>query len=372
MVNEKTMPAAARLADFHARLHAWYAAHGRRALPWRNTQDPYAIYVSEVMLQQTQVSTVLERYYFPFLERFPTVEALASAGREEVLKAWQGLGYYSRAANLHKAAQGCKGGLPRDVETLIALPGVGRNTAHAVAAFAYHLPVPVMEANVKRVIHRIFALRSSSGAVAHQTLWECAHALLDAAEPFDYNQAMMDIGAMVCTRRAPKCGECPANAICAGKASPESYPAKRAAKKTRVRQRAIFVLRDANGRIYAEPRQERFLQGMYRFVEADYSPRKRGSITDVEKIPLKELFHALGLKWLPACAGDKIGHVTQIYSHFTLEAEVYVVWLAGPKPQGEGWFTLEELRRLPHSKAEEKILAMLAEFPSAPAHPPGR
>ncbi|MBY0354265.1 MAG: hypothetical protein K2Q12_00885, partial [Rickettsiales bacterium] len=139
----------------HQTIHDWYAAHGRHSLPWRLTRDPYAIYVSEIMLQQTQVATVLTRFYHPFLARFPTLQSLADASQEEVLKAWEGLGYYSRARNLHQAAKICAPTLPTTVEGLLELPGIGRNTAHAIAAFAYHQPVAVMEANVKRVLHRL-------------------------------------------------------------------------------------------------------------------------------------------------------------------------------------------------------------------------
>src|SRR4051812_22746017 len=119
------------IEQFHRQLHQWYGKHGRSSLPWRLTRDPYAIYISEVMLQQTQVKTVLDRYYFPFMQRFPTLDALARASQKEVLQAWQGLGYYNRAQNLQKAAQACPQGLPDSIETLMALPGIGRNTAHA-------------------------------------------------------------------------------------------------------------------------------------------------------------------------------------------------------------------------------------------------
>lgn len=187
------------LDKFHARLHTWYRQHGRHHLPWRNTDDPYPIWLSEVMLQQTQVQTVLERFYFPFLERFPNIAALAAAEEQEVLKCWQGLGYYTRARNLHKAARIVQSTLPETVEALHQLPGIGRNTAHAIAAFAFRQPVAIMEANVKRILCRIFALEKPSEA----ELWQRATELLDTHNPFDYNQAMMDIGAGVCTPDAP-------------------------------------------------------------------------------------------------------------------------------------------------------------------------
>lgn len=320
MTNSKS-----HIADFHRRLHAWYAAHGRRELPWRATSDAYAIYVSEIMLQQTQVKTVHERYYFQFLKRFPTLAQLAAAKREEVLKAWQGLGYYNRAVHLYEAARACNGALPQTVDGLLALPGIGRNTAHAVAAFAYRRPVAVMEANVRRVVSRIFALKTPDA----DTLWQKAAALLDEKNPFDYNQAMMDIGAMVCTKHAPKCGECPAGALCEGKSSPESYPAKARKKQVPVRKKHILVLRH-KGRYFAQPRTGKFLNGMYGFVELDTPP--------------------------PVGGREYLGRVRQQYSHFTLEAEVY---LADAKKTGKDWYSRAALGKLPMSMAEQKILKLL-------------
>ncbi|MDE3016866.1 MAG: A/G-specific adenine glycosylase, partial [Pseudomonadota bacterium] len=297
---------------FHRRLRRWYAAHGRRNLPWRNTHDPYAIYVSEVMLQQTQVATVLDRYYFPFLKRFPTIRALAAARQDEVLSAWQGLGYYSRAVHLHKAARRCKDQFPRRIEDMVSLPGVGRNTAHAIAAFAYRQPVAVMEANVRRVLSRIFALKQPNEA----ELWEKAATLLDENNPFDYNQAMMDLGALVCVRRAPLCPQCPASAICKGKASPGTYPAPKAKKPVPVRRKHIVVLKSAEGKYFATPRKGKFLNGLYHFVENENVPP----------------------------SGTKIGHIRRQYSHFTLEADV---WLAKARETGEGWHSLKQLKKLP-------------------------
>lgn len=310
--------------EFHRRLGAWYAKNGRKSLPWRNTRDPYAIYVSEIMLQQTQVKTVLERYYAPFLTRFPTFSALADAPRKDVLKAWEGLGYYNRAINLHESAKRCRGNLPKTVEALLELPGIGQNTAHAVAAFAHRAPVPVLEANVKRVIARIFALT----APKNETMWQLADTLLDRENPFDYNQAMMDIGAMVCTKRSPKCPDCPANALCKGEKSPESYPAAKPKKTVPVRKKNIIVLR-AGDKYFASPRSGKFLQGLYQFTE---SPRSRGR---------------------------RLGSIRQQYSHFTLEAEVSLSDVK--KTVSKYWHTLAELKHLPFSAAEQKILKLLAD-----------
>jgi A/G-specific adenine glycosylase len=279
------------------------------------------------MLQQTQVKTVRERFYFPFLNKFPTLKSLAESPQQDVLKAWQGLGYYNRAANLHKSARLCKGRLPRTIDGLIALPGIGRNTAHAVAAFAYRQPVAVMEANLRRVLSRIFALENPSEA----ELWEKAQTLLDKRDPFDYNQAMMDIGSDVCTKRAPDCPVCPANSMCLGQASPESYPAPKQKKSVPIRKKNILVRRNRKGEFYATPRQGKFLNGLYHFVEIDGS--------------------------LPPSKGQHLGAVRQQYSHFTLEAEIY---LEPANSSGRDWHSLAQLKKLPMSMAEQKVLKLLS------------
>ncbi len=152
----------------------WYEKNGRHDLPWRTTDKPYHIYLSEIMLQQTQVKTVLERFYFPFLERFPTLDDLAASHLDDVLKMWEGLGYYTRAKNLHAAAQQCNGMLPTTANDLLKLPGIGRSTAHAVAAFAYRESLPILDANVKRILHRYFALQERS----EKKLWEYSYTLI--------------------------------------------------------------------------------------------------------------------------------------------------------------------------------------------------
>lgn len=333
------LPSKAALSAFHSGLHRWYATHGRHDLPWRNTDDAYAIYISEVMLQQTQVQTVLARFYHPFLHRFPTLQALADAPREAVMKQWEGLGYYSRAANLHKAAQRAAPQLPRDVEGLMALPGIGRNTAHAVAAFAHHQPVPVMEANVKRVLCRIFALENPSP----DTLWEYAFRLLDTAQPFDYNQAMMDIGATVCTKRAPSCDVCPASDFCAGKAEPYRYPAAKVKKTTPVRKSRIVVWSDASARIYLSPRDTTFLGGLYGFAEY---PAEAQTVSFMNR--------AYDLQK----AGIYLGEVSQTYSHFRAVAEVWQIDVDAQE-QDKGWYSLTHIQNLALSGIDHKIVSLV-------------
>ena len=214
--------------SFRLRLLTWYKTHGRQ-LPWRASRDPYHIWVSEIMLQQTRVFAVIEHYH-EFLRRFPTVEKLAKAREGSVLAAWSGLGYYRRARMLHAAAkvvvQEYGGKIPNTAEQLLALPGVGRYTAAAIASIAFGEPVAVVDGNVGRVLWRFLGK-----PLAGERLWQAANFLLDARRPDDFNQAMMELGATVCTPRAPMCLTCPVIELCATrgdlKANKKSTPQKK-------------------------------------------------------------------------------------------------------------------------------------------------
>src|SRR5262245_55915309 len=198
-----------------AKLIAWQKRHGRRDLPWQGTRDPYRIWLSEVMLQQTQVAAVIP-YYERFLRRFPTIEALALASEDEVLRLWSGLGYYARGRNLHAAAQRIiERGFPRTSAAIAELPGVGRSTAAAIAAFAFGERAAILDGNVKRVLARYFAVEGWPGEKAVEAaLWEQASRLLPEREIESYTQALMDLGATVCTRSAPRCDACPIGISC--------------------------------------------------------------------------------------------------------------------------------------------------------------
>ncbi len=225
---------------FAERVVAWQRSYGRAGLPWQLTRDPYRVWLSEIMLQQTQVTTVLG-YYDRFLQRFPTVAALAAAPSEEVLAMWSGLGYYARARNLHKCAQVVAaehgGAFPDNAAQLAELPGIGRSTAAAIAAFCFGERVAILDGNVKRVLTRVLAHeRDIAQAASEKALWAIASDLLPAApagEPLHaamaaYTQGLMDLGATVCTIRKPACDACPAYAMCRGRATgaPERFPVK--------------------------------------------------------------------------------------------------------------------------------------------------
>jgi A/G-specific adenine glycosylase len=206
---------------FHRDLMRWYRRHHRK-LPWRDSRDPYAIWVSEIMLQQTRVETV-RPYYARWLQAFPTIQALARASDDRVLKLWEGLGYYSRARNLHRAAQAVvrehAGQLPRTAEGLLALPGIGRYTAGAIASIAFGERVPLVDGNVARVFARIFAIRANvKSPRTLQSLWNLAKHLLPDANPGDFNQALMELGALLCTPVAPQCEICPMRRVCVARA----------------------------------------------------------------------------------------------------------------------------------------------------------
>ena len=223
---------------FACHLLAWYDAH-KRDLPWRQRQhDPYAVWVSEIMLQQTTVVAVIP-FYHKWMARFPTVQSLADAPLDDVLKHWAGLGYYARARNLHKGSQAVVsqhgGEVPSDPKTLLALPGIGRYTAGAILSIAFNQDAPILDANVIRVLSRVHAVTGDpkTSAQTQAALWKLAEEAIPTGRAGDFNQAMMELGALVCEARAPKCGACPVAAQCAAKrlGDPTAYPQFSGVKK---------------------------------------------------------------------------------------------------------------------------------------------
>jgi len=309
----------------HDQLFQWYLLNGRHDLPWRNTDDAYKIWVSEIMLQQTQVKTVLERFYFPFIKKFPSLNDLACASEDQVLKMWEGLGYYTRARNLHKTAKLSKEHLPLTVNELIQLPGIGQSTAHAIAAFAYKTPVPIMDANVRRILFRLFALKKATD----KELWQKAHDFFDAARPYDFNQAMMDLGATVCTSKTPLCPQCPFHEICKAVSDPLAYPQKKVKKRTPVRKKHI-IIHQHRGKFALKQRKTRFLNGLWGFNE--YSNDQEITVTRT------------------------LGEISHTYSHFKLKAQVH---LHNAYIEEHEWFSLQEIRQLALSGADHKALALL-------------
>ncbi|WP_407938923.1 A/G-specific adenine glycosylase, partial [Meiothermus taiwanensis] len=321
--------------DLHSALLTWYRCH-KRELPWRGERDPYKVLLSEVLLQQTRAGQAIP-YYHRFLQRFPTLEALAQAEQEAVLQVWQGCGYYTRARNLHRLAQqvvAAEGTLPTTVQGLRALPGIGPYTAAAVASIAFGEPVAAVDGNVRRVLSRLFAWEHPTPKQVQET----ADALLSAtnAHPGDWNQALMELGATICTPQNPGCGGCPVAAFCRGKASPGRYPAAKVRKQKSLELVAL-VLQGPAG-VYLERRQGPVLGGLWGV------PMEEGPGA------LERLLARFGLD-----SAELLGPVHHEFTHRKLHIRVYrAPWMAGENP----------LHR-PLSRLDQKILALAG---AGPAH----
>ncbi|ANW24674.1 A/G-specific adenine glycosylase [Vibrio coralliilyticus] len=251
----------------------WYEDYGRKSLPWQQDKTAYSVWLSEIMLQQTQVTTVIP-YYQRFLERFPTVVDLANAEQDEVLHLWTGLGYYARARNLHKAAkivaEQYQGEFPLNIEQMNALPGIGRSTAAAVLSSVYKQPHAILDGNVKRTLARSFAVEGWPGQKkVENQLWQHAEEHTPDTDVDKYNQAMMDMGAMVCTRSKPKCTLCPVSSFCAAykQGNPLDYPGKKPKKEKPVKE-TWFIMLHHQGHVWLEQRpQSGIWGGLFCFPE---------------------------------------------------------------------------------------------------------
>jgi A/G-specific adenine glycosylase len=357
---EPAPPRPRALGALRARLLAWYHAE-RRDLPWRRTRDPYAIWISESMLQQTRVDTVLP-YYQRFLARFPDVASLAGAELEEVLGLWTGLGYYSRARNLHRAARLLvsrhAGRLPDDAAALRALPGIGPYTAGAVASIAFDREEPVVDGNVARVLARLHGIRDEiGGAAARRLLWREAAALARGPFPGALNQALMELGATLCTPRAPRCPASPLARDCdarrAGDAESLPRKARRAAQRE-VEAVAGLVLR--RGRALAVQRPESgLLAGLWELpggeLEAGESARRAIAPRLRERVGLR------------VAGARPLGAVEHVFTHLRLRLHVFHcgeaqgrVCLRGPA--AHRWLAPEALRALPQGGPTRKALAL--------------
>ncbi len=245
---------------FAKRVLNWFERHGRKDLPWQQPRDPYRVWVSEIMLQQTQVATVIP-YFDRFMRRFPDLATLASAPIDQVLHHWSGLGYYARARNLHHCArtlsQRHAGSFPQEVSELAALPGIGRSTAGAIRSLGHGQPAAILDGNVKRVLARYFAIEGWTGSSAVQKrLWSLSQSLTPKRRCDDYNQAMMDLGALLCGRRRPACGECPLEDGCRARqqGNPEAYPEAKPRKGLPLKTTRMVILADRQGRILLQRR----------------------------------------------------------------------------------------------------------------------
>jgi A/G-specific adenine glycosylase len=339
------------------RLLAWFGRSARE-MDWRNTDDPYRIWVSEVMLQQTRVETVTP-YYRRFLSAFPTVRALAEAPRDRVMKLWEGLGYYSRARNLHRAAELVArengGRLPEDPEALAALPGIGRSTAGAIAAIAFRRDVPILDANAKRVIARLFAVSEPlSRPSVERRLWELSRGLIEPGKGRETALALMDLGAMVCTPRRPDCPACPLRARCEGLrlGLQEAIPAK-AAKKDLPRHDVVVAwIADGKGRVLVGRRPERGLLGG--LWELPGGRRKSGETR--EEALRRELRQGWGMG---VEVEERIASVPHGFSHFRITLYAYRCRRTGKGPRTDRewrWARPKDLIGLAFPRAYRKMI----------------
>jgi A/G-specific adenine glycosylase len=255
------------MSDFADRILDWFARHGRHDLPWQNNPTPYRVWVSEIMLQQTQVATAVP-YFARFMERFPDVAVLAAAPLDDVLSLWSGLGYYARARHLHRAAQQVMqqhgGVLPRDLAELQTLPGIGRSTAGAILALAHNDRVPILDGNVKRVLARYHGVEGWPGEKRVEAqLWEFSAAHVPAGRAAAYTQAIMDLGATLCTRTRPRCDDCPIAQTCHARVLglQEQLPTRRPARSLPVKSTVFAMVQNRAGQILLQRRPERGIWG---------------------------------------------------------------------------------------------------------------
>ena len=345
-----------RIPRLTERLLAWYRENARD-LPWRHTDDPYRIWVSEIMLQQTRVAAVLG-YYARFLERFPTASALAAAPEAELLKCWEGLGYYSRARNLQKAAKivAEQGEFPTDYDALLALPGIGEYTAGAIASAAFGLPCPAVDGNVLRVMTRLtdcgddVTLPATKKAAAR---WVAAH--MPVAEPDIriFNQALMELGATVCVpNAAPRCGDCPLAELCEGRrrGTAESLPV-RAAKKERTVQEMTVYLLERDGKIALRRRDEEgLLAGLWEF------PNVSGTLDDAQAAAPLAAWGLAPLEWRRKLTAK------HIFTHREWHMTGYVLRVTGAGADDFLWAGAAELERCAVPSAFARYLAEAREI----------
>lgn len=342
------------MTDLSDRLLAWYQHNGRQ-LPWRGHPDPYAIWVSEIMLQQTQVNTVIP-YFERWMQRLPSMASLAQASEQDVLSAWEGLGYYSRARNMHKAArivlQQHAGMLPGDVQSLRCLPGIGRYTAAAIASIAFGQDVAILDGNVRRVLARVFDISEyADSPQGEKQLWALAATHLPPGRGGDYNQALMDLGATICRPRNPLCEVCPLAGLCQARALgvQEQRPVMkpRPAIPTRVHAAAVIV-RDGKVLLSLRP-SAGLLGGLWEFPNAPV-----GEEPSVELAPAIEA--AYGLKARP---GPALGTVRHAYTHFKVIVHVFGCE-AESVPEALTWAAVASLSDYPMGKVDRQIADRIA------------
>ena len=349
--------------DIRKKLLVWYDKT-KRNLPWRNTKDPYSIWVSEIMLQQTQVKTVIP-YYERWIKTLPTIDKLAKAPEQKILKLWEGLGYYSRVKNLKKSAKIiCKemnGKLPKTVKDLQNLPGVGRYTAGAISSIAFGLKAPVLDGNVKRVLSRLFCINDNGETSASENrLWNKADYLLSARRPGDFNQALMELGATICIPKSPLCQQCPLRTICQAflKNCVNKFPpSKKKVPSKKIEVSAGIIIK--NKKVYIQQRaKDGLMGGLWEFPGG-----KREKGESPEECLKREIQEELGVT---VASLNKVMTIKHTYTQFRVTLNVFNCKLEKKKIQPDScnqwkWVSLSSLKKYPFPAANVKIVKYLAE-----------
>ncbi len=335
------------------KLLQWFKKN-KRDLPWRKTDDPYSIWVSEIMLQQTQVTTVIP-YYKNFLKSFPTIRHLAKANLSKVLKVWEGLGYYSRARNLHGASKivlkHFHGKIPATLKDLLGLPGIGRSTAGAILSFAFQKEASILDGNAKRVLSRLFAVSGNpEKRKTEQLLWKISESLIPKGYSNPFNQALMDLGAMICTPKGPLCPRCPLHRFCKGSTSgkPERFPSKTIKRKT-PHIRAVCPVIHKDGKVLLNQRPPKgLLGGLWEFPNWKIEGKQRSRLRLRLKNDIKK---EMGLN---VKVNESIGMFRQTYSHFKITLDVFTCEAFEWNSNGK-WVPIPELHLFPMSRIHRRI-----------------
>ena len=347
-----------QLADpsFSAAVVAWQQAHGRHALPWQNTRDAYRIWLSEIMLQQTQVAAVLG-YYARFLERFPTLHELAAAPLDDVMAQWSGLGYYTRARNLHACAKRVvaeyDGVFPSDPALLADLPGIGRSTAAAISAFSSGTRAAILDGNVKRVFARVFGIEQFPGLKqVEDGLWRRANALLPEQGIESYTQGLMDLGATLCTRGKPDCARCPLQQRCVAHASGRTaeLPVRKPKKTIPEKQAALLLVLDGGQVLLEQRAQSGIWGGLMSLPEVD----GHGARGEVDEAAVNAAARAFG----EVEEMQTLLPLVHVFTHYRLHIAPFKVALAarGETAPGYLWWNLAEIDRAPLPAPVKKLL----------------
>jgi len=351
------------ICRFQEKLEKWYQAHQRK-LPWRESHDPYRIWISEVMLQQTQVKTAIP-YFLNFIDHFPTLQDLAESDLGTVLKMWEGLGYYARARNFHKAAaiitKDLNGVIPDDISQFKKLPGVGDYIGAAVQSIAFGHPFAVVDGNVKRVLARLYCIKYPVNTPAsHKQFKEYADSLLDKKEPGTFNQAMMELGALLCTPRNPQCNTCPISEFCKAALSDkvEMFPIRVKAKKVPTYHIAAGVVRKKGKLLITRRKFEGLLGGLWEFPGGKLKKNE-----DASSACIRELREETGITTQIESHLTTIHHA---YTHFKIQMDIFYCHYISGRIRLNGpidfrWIRLKEIDNFAFPKANLKFIPMIEE-----------